>query len=322
MNDAAEQAIAPTTCATIYYAGDKALPLIQSKDLPLIKSLHIPEFNMQANASMTLNSTEQRAMRIVSVGHALFAITMIALGIVGMIKSAYVSIWTGVPKTLPGREMLPYLCAFISLTTGIGLLWQRTAAIASRVLLISFVVWMLLFRVSHLFFAPNALVYWWACGESAVMVAAALVLYVWFAGDQHGKRFKFTVGDKGLRIARIIYGMGMIPFGVAHFIYLKFTYPLVPNWLPWHVFWAYFTGCTFIAAGVAMISGIFARLAAALSGWQMGLFTVLVWIPILFAGRASDFQKGEFVSSCMLTVAAWVVAESYRGIPWLALRKR
>jgi uncharacterized membrane protein len=277
---------------------------------------------MQSNGSITLNSTEGSAIRIVSVGHALFAITMIALGILGMIKKEYVSIWTGVPKTLPAREMLPYLCAVISLVTGIGLLWQRTALIASRVLLIAFLVWMLLFRVSHLFFAPTALPYWWACGESAVMVAAAWVLYVWFPGDRNENRFRFATGDKGLRIARILYGMGMIPFGVAHFIYLKFTYPLVPNWLPWHIFWAYFTGCTFIAAGVAMITGIFARLAATLSGWQMGLFTVLVWIPILFAGRASDFQKGEFVSSCMLTVAAWVVAESYRGIPWLAWRKR
>jgi uncharacterized membrane protein len=275
---------------------------------------------MQTNASMTLNSTERKAICVVSVGHALFAVTMIALGVIGLIKSQYVSIWTGIPKTLPAREMLPYLCAFISLITGIGLLWQRTALIASRVLFITLIVWMLLFRVSHLFVTPTALPYWWACGESAVMVAAAWVLYVWFAGDGNEKRFSFPRGNKGLRIARILYGLGMIPFGIAHFIYLKFTYPLVPDWLPWHVFWAYFTGCTFIAAGIAMISGVYARLAATLSGWQMGLFTVLVWIPILFAGRATDFQKGEFVASCMLTAAAWVVAESYRGIPWFAVR--
>ncbi|MCI0618738.1 DoxX family protein, partial [bacterium] len=220
-----------------------------------------------------MNSTEGNAIRILSLGHAVFAVTMIGLGILGLIKSEFVPIWKGVPKSLPGREMLPYLCAVISLITGIGLLWKRTALVASRVLLTYFLAWMLLFRVSHIFFAPTAIVYWWACGESAVMVAAAWVLYAWFAGDGNQKRFDFATGEKGLRIARVFYGLGMIPFGIAHFIYLKFTVPLVPGWLPWHVFWAYFTGCTFIAAGVAMISGVYARLAATLSALQMGLFT-------------------------------------------------
>jgi uncharacterized membrane protein len=268
---------------------------------------------MQANGSITLNRTEGKAITIVSVGHVIFAITMIALGILGFITGKFLPIWYGVPKTFPAREVLAYLTALISLVTGIGLLWKRTALIASRVLLISFVIWMLLFRVSYIFIAPTETGTWWSCGESAVMVTSAWVLCVWFAGDRK---------EKQLRIARILYGLGMIPFGIAHFTYLKFTTPLVPGYLPWHLFWAYFTGCAFIAAGVAMITNVFARLAATLSAWQMGLFTVLVWIPILFAGRANEFQKGEFIDSITLTAAAWVVAESYRGISWFAVRKR
>jgi uncharacterized membrane protein len=274
---------------------------------------------MQANGSMTWNNTEKKALRIVSVGHALFAVTMIGLGILGLIKGNFTPIWYGVPKSVPAREVLAYLCAFISLITGIGLLWQRTALIASRTLLIYFLAWMLLFRVSYIFLAPTATNTWWSIGESAVMVAAAWVLYVWFAGDRNEKRFSFATGDKGLRIARALYGLGMIPFGIAHFTYLKFTVPLVPGWLPWHVFWAYFTGCAFIAAGVAILIGVYARLAATLSMLQMCLFTLVVWIPIVTAGRANAFQMGEFIDSITLTVAAWVVAESYRNVRQTAL---
>jgi uncharacterized membrane protein len=270
---------------------------------------------MQANGTMILNSAERKAIRIVSVGHAVFAVTMIGLGILGFIKGQFLPIWYGVPKSLPAREVLAYLSALISLVTGIGLLWQRTSSLASRVLLISFLIWMLLFRVSYIFVAPLETGTWWACGESAVMIAAALVLYVWFAGDQNGKRFSFASGNKGLRIATILYGLGMIPFGIAHFTYLKFTTPLVPSYLPWHTFWAYFTGGAFIVAGVAMIIGVFGKLAASLSALQMGLFTVLVWIPIVSAGRANAFQIGEFYDSITLTAAAWVVADSYRKTP-------
>lgn len=244
-------------------------------------------------------------MRISGWGHAVFAVTLIALGIMGLVQGSYTSTWTGVPRAFPAHAPLAYLSALISLACGLGLLVDRTALIASRVLLGYLLLWLVLFRVSHIFLAPKSVDTWWGLGDTSVMIAAAWVLYAWFSGD------------KSVRIARVFYGLALIPFGVAHFTNLNDTAPLVPSWLPWHVGFAYFTGAAFLAASVAVLTGALARLAVTLSVWQLGLFTLLVWGPVIARG-ATPPQWTEFVTSWVLTAAAWVVADSYRGTPWLA----
>jgi len=252
-------------------------------------------------------------MRIVSVGHAIFAATMIVLGVLGVFDVAYTVIWQPVPKGVPARESLMYLCALISIACGVGLLWQRTAAPAARVLLGYLLLWLVVLRLPGLFRSLAVDVYWPA-SRTAVMAAAAWVLYAWFATDWDRQRFGFATGDKGIRIARALYGLAIIPFGLAHFQFVKQTAAQVPSWLPAHVAWVYFTGSAFIAAGVAILIGAYARLAAALSALQMGMFLLLVWVPVAVSGSMSTFQRSETVVTWALAVAGWVVTESYQRL--------
>jgi uncharacterized membrane protein len=251
-------------------------------------------------------------MRVVSVGHALFAATIFALGVAGFLKGDFAAIWQQVPKAFPARGALVYLCAIVSLSCGAGLLFRRAAAPAARVLLVYLLVWLLLFKMPDAVRAPMVAVSWESCGETTVLVAASWVLYAWFAADWDRRRLSFAVAEAGVQIARVLYGLSMTAFGVAHFAYVQETASLVPAWLPSHAVWVYLTGSTYIAAGVAILTGVYGRLAAALSLLQIGMFTLLVWLPVVVTGSAKPDQWSETALSWALTAAAWVVADSYR----------
>jgi uncharacterized membrane protein len=257
-------------------------------------------------------------MRIASAGHAVFAATMIGLGVLSLIKAHFTAVWQPVSRGTLASSMLAYLCALICVGSGMGLLSQRKATPSARLLLAYLLLCLLVFGVPSLSQGLTVDVYW-SLSQTGVLVAAAWVLYAWFAGDWDRQRFSFATGDKGLRIARALYGAAIIPFGIAHFQYIEHTASMVPAWLPAHVAWVYFTGAAFIAAGVAILVGVCARLAAALSALEMGLFLALVWVPAMATRVLNSFQWGEVLVTWVLTAAAWVVADSYRAIPSFAV---
>jgi len=92
---------------------------------------------------------------------------------------------------------------------------------------------------------------------------------------------------------------------------MNLTAPLVPRWLPpTQAFWAYATGVAHIAAGVAILSGVQARLAAILLSAMFACFTPLVHAPMLLADPSNHGIWSENALNLALIGAAWVVADS------------
>jgi uncharacterized membrane protein YphA (DoxX/SURF4 family) len=112
-------------------------------------------------------------------------------------------------------------------------------------------------------------------------------------------------------IARLIFGICLIYFGLAHHFYLAYTAKMVPAWLPpSQTFWAYATAAGHIAAGIAILSGIAARPAAMLLTAMFVVFAILVHAPTIVIDPHTHFNWVENATNFALIGSAWVIAAS------------
>ncbi len=103
-------------------------------------------------------------------------------------------------------------------------------------------------------------------------------------------------------LAKIVFAVMMILFGVNHFLDVNAYVPMVPDFLPIPQVFVYLTGLAFLASGVALIINKKAQLAMILLGVMLILFGVLVWLPKGNSGMPI------FLRDITLAAAAWFIA--------------
>jgi uncharacterized membrane protein YphA (DoxX/SURF4 family) len=85
--------------------------------------------------------------------------------------------------------------------------------------------------------------------------------------------------DKLVLFGPLFYAAPLAAFGTEHFTLNQAIASIVPAWMPWHVFWAYFVGACFILGPLSLMTRIQARLAASLLALTFFLFVVLMDAP-------------------------------------------
>ena len=114
----------------------------------------------------------------------------------------------------------------------------------------------------------------WSYSVGGVVFAIGLVM-IFVRGDwQKARGF-----DKLILFGPLFYAVPIAAFGTEHFTITQGIASLVPKWIPWHMFWAYFVGACFIAAALSLGTKIQVRLSANLLALTFFLFVILMDAP-------------------------------------------
>ncbi|MBV9333207.1 MAG: hypothetical protein JO146_04305 [Candidatus Eremiobacteraeota bacterium] len=252
------------------------------------------------------------------VGVSVLAVGAIATGIVDLVwrrfDPAEQPIQAFGDRVAAHSVVFACVVALLLIVGGITIVQPRTARLGAVLLAVAY-------GVFAIFWSPRLVTGYeylgWSgltgalagLGQEAIVIAALALVFV--AGASRG-----SLQRVGL-IARWIFGVSTIVFGIAHLANVAGIARMVPQWMPMGGnVWAVVTGIAFILAGIAIVSGILDVVAARLLTLMLAIFSVLALAPQLLSFTHEQSAWGANAYNIAAIGAVWVLAD------WLARRPR
>ena len=225
----------------------------------------------------------------ITFGPVFFAIPMAVFGADHFIAPRFVA--TLVPSWIPWHLFWVYLVGVALIASALSIVTQKHSVLAASLLSAMLFSFVLLISVPNLIASPRDR-----------FVLAVLLRDLSFSGGalacalaqatEWPKRWSSRVTT----LVRFVLGVTSLVFGIEHFLHPEFVpvvplRQLTPSWIPAHSFLAYVTGAALLAAGLCLVFGWKARLAAAWLGIISFVMVLLVYLPIM-ASKLSDIGNG------------------------------
>jgi hypothetical protein len=242
-------------------------------------------------------------MKTALYGRMLFGASAVLFGVIALMWHD-AETWQTLRRiwTLPFGTSIGQFLMIAQIAGGIGLVYPRTARLASIVLGVVYVLFSLA-CIPGIIARPTIFGQYDSFFEQFCLLCGAIAVY---AATEANAARSATLG----RVARLGLGLCAVSFTLAQAIYLRETAELVPKWIPPNqMFWAILTTVAFALAAIAILINRQARLAIRLMTLMIALFGVLVWIPLLIAHPEAHLSWSEFALTFLIAGAAWTVAD-------------
>ena len=250
-----------------------------------------------------------------NVGKAALGIGCVGLGGLTLAYGDFALQWQPIPKSLPGFAFAVYLSAAALILGGIGIQIPRFAKTCAFMLCAYVALFWVLPHLVRLAPRWDSLIEWLGACEVLGALSGLVALRGLLANSTSGRAPAWLI------IAQRLFGACCIVYGLSHVVYAAFTAQMIPTWIPGRLPLAYVTGAAHLLAGIALLTGVYAWLAAKLEALMMSLFVLLLHLPSLWASPpplwATTWRSviTPFFWATCLAGCAWLVAASLRRRP-------
>ena len=114
--------------------------------------------------------------------------------------------------------------------------------------------------------------------------------------------------DKIVALSNLCFAVPLAVFGALHVSEVNFVLPIVPSYMPWRLFWAYFVGFALLAASLSIATKIQVRWSGLLFGVMMFLFVAMLDIPGVLASPRDRFAWALAIRESTFAGAGWILA--------------
>lgn len=235
-------------------------------------------------------------------GAKILGVSTIAFGILSWLQQDFLMYWQPAPEDLPFRRELALAIAAALILSGGGLLVTATARV-SALILAGFYMLFAIWWLPRVFLFPHMMGTWLGCCEQGALALGAMC--VWAQGA--GARFHRLPWPQ---ILSAVFGVFSIVFGLSHWISLKETIVMTPEWIPGdRGFWAISTDVVHVGVGAALIFQWRSVLASRIAVGMYLAFALLVWAPAALQ-RVTDWLQWSGVAVTMaLAGAIWALGD-------------
>lgn len=236
---------------------------------------------------------------LLAFGGTLLGLGLGAIGFQYLILADFIAELSPAPAGLPARALWATLAGLALVIAGVALVVRarlRTAALMLAVLLFLILVAL---HVPNVIAKPTTGGAWTPAMELLALGGAALMLMGMTGGD-----------SRLVLIGRRCFGVTLPVFGLLHFVYHDYVASVIPSWIPAPQFWAYFTGVAHVAAGLAIVTGVRARLASVLLGLMFGSWVLILHLPRVAAALNSRPEWTSLFVATAMCGSAWLVVAS------------
>jgi len=114
--------------------------------------------------------------------------------------------------------------------------------------------------------------------------------------------------DKVVALSNLCFAAPLAVFGALHLAAAKSLMTMVPSYMPWPLFWAYFFGFALLAASLSIATKILVRWSGLLFGIAMFCFVAMMDIPGALQNPGDRFGWILAIRELAFGAGAWLLA--------------